>query len=95
MATKSFKWSQGSVFFCRSDSRTALSSGPRGCALGRPGGTRTVAPPLEIVGDGIFGYQDKYGGHADLRVPAALGEDDRTALATAAVTMFAFSVNSV
>jgi D-alanine-D-alanine ligase len=56
--------------------------------LGRPDGTRTVAPPLEIVGDGIFGYQDKYGGQADLRVPAALGEDDRIALEAAAVTMF-------
>ena len=56
--------------------------------LSRPGGTRTVAPPLEIVGDGIFGYQDKYGGQADLRVPAALCDDDRIALATAAVTMF-------
>jgi D-alanine-D-alanine ligase len=56
--------------------------------LGRPGGARTVAPPLEIVGDGIFGYQDKYGGQADLRVPAALCDDDRIALTTAAVTMF-------
>jgi len=56
--------------------------------LGHPDGTRTVAPPLEIVGDGIFGYQDKYGGHADLRVPASLSDADRTALETAAVTMF-------
>jgi D-alanine-D-alanine ligase len=43
---------------------------------------------LEIVGDGIFGYQDKYAGQADLRVPAAIRDDDRAALATAAVTMF-------
>jgi D-alanine-D-alanine ligase len=56
--------------------------------LGRPGGTRTIAPPLEIVGDGIFGYQVKYGGQADLRVPAAICDDDRVALATAAVTMY-------
>jgi D-alanine-D-alanine ligase len=56
--------------------------------LGRPDGTRTVAPALEIVGEGIFGYQDKYGGQADLRVPAALADADRTALETAAVTMF-------
>jgi len=56
--------------------------------LGRADGTRTVAPPLEIMGDGIFGYQDKYGGQADLRVPAALGDADRTALEAAAVTMF-------
>jgi D-alanine-D-alanine ligase len=56
--------------------------------LGRPGGTRTVAPPLEIVGDGIFGYQDKYGGQADFRVPAALGDEDHRALEAAALTMF-------
>ena len=56
--------------------------------LGRPGGVRTIAPALEIVGDGIFGYQDKYGGQADLRVPAALADDDRRTLEAAAVTMF-------
>ena len=56
--------------------------------LGRPDGTRMIAPALEIAGGGIFGYQDKYGGQADLRVPAALSETDRTALETAAVTMF-------
>jgi D-alanine-D-alanine ligase len=56
--------------------------------LGRPDGSRVVAPPLEIVGDGIFGYQDKYGGQADLRVPAALGDGDRSTLEAAAVTMF-------
>ena len=43
-----------------------------------------IAPPLEIVGEVIFSYQDKYGGQADLRVPAALSDTDRTAL----VTMF-------
>jgi D-alanine-D-alanine ligase len=56
--------------------------------LGRPDGTRMVAPPLEIAGGGIFSYQDKYGGQADLRVPAALSDADRAALETAAVTMF-------
>ena len=56
--------------------------------LGRPDGTRMIAPALEIVGGGIFSYQDKYGGQADLRVPAALTDADRTALETAAVTMF-------
>lgn len=56
--------------------------------LGRPDGTRMVAPALEIAGGGIFGYQDKYGGQADLRVPAALSDADRAALETAAVTMF-------
>jgi D-alanine-D-alanine ligase len=56
--------------------------------LGRPDGARIVAPALEIVGDGIFDYQDKYGGHADLRVPADIGDSDRSALETAAITMF-------
>jgi D-alanine-D-alanine ligase len=56
--------------------------------LGRPDGTHMVAPALEIGGGGIFGYQDKYGGQADLRVPAVLSDADRTALETAAVTMF-------
>jgi D-alanine-D-alanine ligase len=56
--------------------------------LGRPDGARVAAPALEIAGGGIFGYQDKYGGQADLRVPAALSDADRTALETAAVTMF-------
>ncbi len=56
--------------------------------LGRPDGTRMIAPALEIMREGIFGYQDKYGGQADLRVPAALSDADRTALETAAVTMF-------
>ena len=56
--------------------------------LGRPDGTRMVAPALEIAGGGIFGYQDKYGGQADLRVPATLSDADRATLETAAVTMF-------
>jgi D-alanine-D-alanine ligase len=56
--------------------------------LGRPDGTRMIAPPLEIAGGGIFGYQDKYGGQADLRVPAALSDADRSALENAAVAMF-------
>jgi D-alanine-D-alanine ligase len=56
--------------------------------LGGPDGTRVVAPALEIAGGGIFSYQDKYGGQADLRVPAALSDADRTALETTAVTMF-------
>ena len=55
--------------------------------LGRPDGTRMIAPALEIAGGGIFGYQDKYGGQADLRFHRP-GDADRTALETAAVTMF-------
>src|SRR5262249_25242953 len=56
--------------------------------LARRDGTRMVAPALEIAGGGIFSYQDKYGGQAGLRVPAALSDADRAALETAAVTMF-------
>ena len=56
--------------------------------LGRPDGSRAAAPPLEIVAKGVFDYDLKYGGHADLRVPAAIGEADRRALETAAITMF-------
>lgn len=37
--------------------------------LGRPDGSRAAAPPLEIVANGVFDYDSKYGGQADLRVP--------------------------
>ena len=43
---------------------------------------------LEIVVDGLFDYESKYGGHADLRIPAVLDQSDRAALETAAVAMF-------
>lgn len=56
--------------------------------LGRPDGSRVVAPALEIVVDGLFDYETKYGGQADLRIPAVLDEADRVALETAAVAMF-------
>jgi len=47
-----------------------------------------VAAAVEIVGSGMFGYEDKYGAQAGLRVLAALSDADRIALETAAVTMF-------
>ncbi|PZF85916.1 D-alanine--D-alanine ligase family protein [Jiangella anatolica] len=56
--------------------------------LGRPDGTRTVAPALEIVADGLFDYDQKYGGDADFRVPAPLSDAERKALEDAAVAMF-------
>ena len=56
--------------------------------LGRPDGTRVVSPALEIVVDGVFGYQEKYGGHARFVVPAPLAETDRKALQDAAVAVF-------
>jgi D-alanine-D-alanine ligase len=56
--------------------------------LGRPDGTRVVAPALEIVGGGIFGYQDKYGGQADLRSPQPSATPTAPHSRPAAVTMF-------
>jgi D-alanine-D-alanine ligase len=56
--------------------------------LGRPDGSRVVAPALEIVGDGIFDHDTKYDGSADFRVPAALSEAERKDLEVAAVAMF-------
>jgi D-alanine-D-alanine ligase len=47
-----------------------------------------VSPPLEIVTDGLFDHDAKYGGHADFRVPAELAPADRKALTDAAVAMF-------
>jgi D-alanine-D-alanine ligase len=57
--------------------------------LGRPDGSRLVAPALEIVlNRGIFDQETKYDGSADFRVPAVLSEPERKALETAAVTMY-------
>lgn len=56
--------------------------------LGTAGGGRLVPPPLEIVGDGVFDYDTKYGGAADLRVPADVCARDREQLSAAAVRMY-------
>jgi D-alanine-D-alanine ligase len=56
--------------------------------LGTADGDRLVPPPLEIVGQGIFDYATKYGGGADLRVPADLTTTERGELAAAAVRMY-------
>ncbi len=56
--------------------------------LGRPDGSREVAPSLEIVTDGLFDYDTKYGGGADFRIPAVLTEAERKGLEDAAVVMF-------
>jgi D-alanine-D-alanine ligase len=56
--------------------------------LGRPDGRRVVSPALEIVGEGIFDYDDKYDGAADFRVPAPLDEVEAKQLADAAVAVF-------
>lgn len=55
--------------------------------LREPDGSLVCGPPLEIVVDGLFDYDAKYGGHADFRIPAALDEADRKALEDAALTV--------
>jgi D-alanine-D-alanine ligase len=56
--------------------------------LGRPDGTREVAPTLEIVTEGIFDHDDKYGGAADFRIPAALDDCTTKELTDAAVAVY-------
>jgi D-alanine-D-alanine ligase len=56
--------------------------------LRRADGSLLVPPSLEIVADGLFDYEAKYGGHADLRIPAALDEVDTKALEDVALTAY-------
>ncbi|GAB3195129.1 D-alanine--D-alanine ligase family protein [Nocardioides hungaricus] len=56
--------------------------------LRRADGALVAAPALEIVADGLFDYDAKYGGHADFRVPAALDEVDAKALEDAALAAY-------
>ncbi|KRB77231.1 D-alanine--D-alanine ligase [Nocardioides sp. Root190] len=56
--------------------------------LRRADGSVLVPPVLEIVGDGIFDYDAKYGGRADFRIPAAIEDTDAKALEEAAVQVF-------
>lgn len=56
--------------------------------LRRADGTLLVPPALEIVVDGLFDYDAKYGGGADFRIPAAIDEADAKALEDAAVTAY-------
>ncbi|CAN5347065.1 D-alanine--D-alanine ligase family protein [soil metagenome] len=56
--------------------------------LGRSDGSRLVAPALEIVVDGLFDHDDKYGGDADFRLPADLEDRDLKALEDAAVAVY-------
>ncbi len=51
-------------------------------------GDRVVSPPLEIVLDGPFSYEAKYGGRAEFRIPAPVVDSERRALEEAAVAMF-------
>lgn len=52
------------------------------------GGGLVVSPALEIVVDGLFDFDAKYGGGADFRVPAPLEEVDRKALEDAALAVY-------
>lgn len=58
--------------------------------LGRPDGTRMVAPPLEIVtgSAGFFDLTAKYDGSARFLVPAPLRDAQLGALRDAAVTLY-------
>jgi len=58
--------------------------------LGRPDGSRTVAPALEVLRPeaGIFDLATKYDGSARFLVPAPLSDADRRHLERAAVTIY-------
>jgi len=56
--------------------------------LRRADGTVIAAPALEIVADGLFDYDAKYGGGADFRVPAVLDEVEAKALEDAALAVY-------
>ena len=56
--------------------------------LGTADGARTVTPALEVVGDGLFDFDAKYGGVADFRIPAPLRGQERQTLEDAAIAMF-------
>jgi D-alanine-D-alanine ligase len=56
--------------------------------LRRPDGSHLVAPALEIVVEGLFDFDAKYGGGADFRIPAELADVERKTLEDAAVTVF-------
>jgi D-alanine-D-alanine ligase len=56
--------------------------------LRRTDGSLLASPTLEIVVDGLFDHQAKYGGHADFRIPAALAERDTKALEDAAISLY-------
>jgi D-alanine-D-alanine ligase len=56
--------------------------------LRRADGSLLVPPALEIVVDGLFDYDAKYGGHAEFRLPAALTDIERKELEDAAVATY-------
>ena len=54
----------------------------------RPDGSHLVSPPLEVLGDGLFDTETKYGGEARFEVPADLAAWHAHELERAAVTVF-------
>src|SRR4029079_14788872 len=54
----------------------------------RGDGSLMVPPVLEVVGDGLFDYDAKYGGGAEFRIPPRLSEAETKALEDAAVAMY-------
>jgi D-alanine-D-alanine ligase len=57
--------------------------------LRRADGSLVASPSLEIVVDGLFDHETKYGGRADFRTPASLAERDAKALEDAALAVYA------
>lgn len=56
--------------------------------LGTAGSMRVVSPALEVVGDGLFDFDTKYDGTADLRLATDLARADLEALEGAALAMY-------
>ena len=56
--------------------------------LRRDDGSLVVPPVLEVMGDGLFDYDAKYGGRAEFRIPPRLSETETKALEDAAVATY-------
>lgn len=56
--------------------------------LGRPDGSRRVAPMLEILREGVFDFDAKYGGEPPFVVPAPLDDVTGARLRAAAVALY-------
>jgi D-alanine-D-alanine ligase len=56
--------------------------------LGRPDGSRIVAPTLEIRVPGFFDFTTKYDGSAEFLIPAAVSDEELKELESAAITMY-------
>lgn len=56
--------------------------------LRRADGSLFVPPALEIVAEGLFDHEAKYGGHADFRIPARLDGVEAKALQEAALAAY-------